>query len=57
MPERDVIINVSKEFRAKVKAKKRELTYEQFFNLLLKNTEGKIPQSKTTNPPRKEILR
>lgn len=57
MPERQVIINVSQEFRAKVKALKKEKTYEEFLDNLIKNSEGIIPQNKTTKQPRKEILR
>lgn len=40
MSEKVVVIYVSREFRDKIKAKKRELTYEQFLNNLLK----KLPE-------------
>jgi len=45
MPERLVMINVTPEFRAKIKELKRELTYQEYFDNLLKNSEGKIPLS------------
>ena len=46
MSIRPVMINVTAEFRHKIKTLKRELTYEQYFNYLLENTEGKeSPQS------------
>jgi len=40
--ERSVEIPVSKNLRNKIKAKKRELTYEQFLNNLLK----KLPEER-----------
>lgn len=46
MPERSVMINVTPEFRAKIKELKRELTYQEYFDNLLKISEGKSPQSK-----------
>jgi len=53
MPERLVMINVSKEFRGKIKSLKRELTYEQYLANLLKNGE-KIPRTKDRqDPPRR----
>ena len=53
MPERAVMINVTPEFRAKIKALKRELTYEQYFENLLKNGE-KFPRAKDRqDPPRR----
>ncbi len=47
MPERDVPINVTREFRDKIKTLKRELTYEQFLDNLI-NSGRKIPQSTDT---------
>ncbi len=47
MTERLVMINVTKEFRNKIKFLKRELTYQQYFdNLLI--SEGKNPSVKDT---------
>ena len=55
MPERPVMINVTPGFRAKIKALKRELTYEEYFENLLKNGE-KIPQIKDhQDPPRRTL--
>ena len=55
MHERQVIINVSKELRHKIKALKREFTYEQYFNYLLENSKGKeSPQSKVSKTTKSE---
>lgn len=41
MPERTVMINVTLEFRNKIKILKKELTYQQFFdNLIDKKSAG-----------------
>ncbi len=45
MSEKVVVIYVSREFRDKIKAKKRELTYEQFLNNLLKKLPERHPIS------------
>lgn len=46
MSIRPVQINVTEEFRHKIKGLKRELTYEEYFNYLLENSKGKeSPQS------------
>ena len=50
MPERQVFINVSKEFRGKIKTLKRELTYEQYLTKLLDKSEGKNPSVKEPKP-------
>lgn len=45
MSERGVIINVTSEFRAKIKALKHELTYEQYFTNLLEKERSPEDQS------------
>ncbi len=46
MPETASYIPITKELRDTIKGLKRELTYDQYFNYLLINSEGKNPQSK-----------
>lgn len=58
MSEKVVVIYVSRQFRDKIKAQKRELTYEQFLNNLLKKLPEKWDVSqahaKKTNSQQKE---
>lgn len=44
MSEKVVAIYVTRQFRDKIKTKKRELTYEKFIDNLLKKIEGFNPQ-------------
>ncbi len=58
MSQRPVMINVSAEFRHKIKALKRELTYEEYFNYLLENSKGKeSPQSKVSKTTNRGITK
>lgn len=58
MTERLVMINVTKEFRDKIKTLKREQTYEKFLDNLLDNSKGKnSPQSADTKRPIKGVAR
>ena len=50
MPQRTVMINVTLEFRNKIKALKKELTYEQFLDNLIGKKSGNSPIAK--NHPR-----
>ncbi len=50
MVERQVFINVSREFREQIKTLKRELTYQEYFDYLLKNAKGKNNSPSVTNP-------
>lgn len=56
MPERQVFINVSKEFRGKIKTLKKELTYEQYLTKLLDNSEGKKPSAKDPKMTNQGVL-
>ena len=55
MSEKVVAIYVSRQFRDKIKAEKRELTYEQYLDNQLKS-EGRNPQPKKPFPSRKGDL-
>ena len=42
MTEKTVIIWVTRDFRSKIKAVKRELTYEQYFSKLIKKNADEL---------------